>query len=66
MSMHGTEVNNILDEIYEESRFNYKKATESFEEEKEKNQKIINNLHLEKEEIVKNIKNKYTIDSEKR
>lgn len=64
-SMQGAEVNNILDDIYEENRSNYKKASESFEQEVEKSRKTISNLHSEKEELVKNIKNKYTIDREK-
>lgn len=64
-AMQGPEVNNTLSEIYDDNRINYKKASESFEIEIEKSKKQISNLHKEKEDIIENIKKKYTIEDSK-
>ena len=64
-SMEGQIVNVTLDEIYDENRINYRKASELLEEEMDSTKKKISEYHNEKEEIVENIKRKYTIDSPK-
>ena len=64
-SMEGQVVNITLGEIYDENRINYRKASELLEEEIDSSKRKINEYHKEKEEIVENIKRKYTIDSPK-